>query len=135
MPAMGDIASFSSPTASTVVTLTGVSPSGGDGSTAVWRANSLGASPALRPKLELTFRDNGDKTARKGYISFSFPYTYTDTNTGLTSVRAMIPFRTEVNIPNVVPDSVLDDAVNVWSWAMAADQLPVLSLIARVAPT
>lgn len=109
MPSMANIAAKNA--AAATVTFTALVPASGDKASALWRPESLGASPSLRPKLEARAQSNGPKTARRVEIVLVVPYVQTDVASGLASVAASIPFRVEATVPSVVPDSVVADAV------------------------
>lgn len=78
---------------------------------AIWRADSLGGSPNLRPRFEFLTRPSGGKDARKAQLHLYVPWTSTNTTTGITSVVAQVPFHVDITLPTAVPDSTMADAV------------------------
>jgi hypothetical protein len=89
----------------TDVTYTAVVASGGDKSPAVWRDNSFGGTSGQRPELRVSSRANGDNTARRVDLQFTYPSLYTDTSTGLTNVSARANFTASAVIPGNMPDT------------------------------
>lgn len=109
MPQAANISALNA--AGTAVVFNTLVPASGDKSAALWRPEAIGASPALRPRLEIKAQANGAKTARRVELYMNVPYTRTDTASGITSVAATMPFRVEATLPGIVPDAVLADAV------------------------
>lgn len=70
----------------TDIVWTGISPSSGDGTQAIWRSQTVGTAPAHQPEIRLASReaDGGKKRALRAY--FLYPMIATDTTTGVTSV-------------------------------------------------
>lgn len=60
--------------------------SGGDKSPALWRQDAAAGYPGQKPRLSISSRDNGDKTARRVDGTYIFPSVYTDTATSTTKV-------------------------------------------------
>jgi len=96
---------------STNITYTGVVPSAGDKSPAVWRANGLGGSIGQRPELRLKSFANGNSQLRKLEASFSYPSTFTDASTGRVSVAERLNYTLTVAVPVTMPDATLVEAV------------------------
>lgn len=94
----------------TVVLFTGLVPSAGDGSAALWRAESIGASSLYRPRLEIKTKSNGTKDARRIEIDLNVPYVEVST-TGSSTVRANMPFKFVGTIPAMVPDQASANAI------------------------
>jgi len=110
MPALADIV-VKKADGSTDVTFTGVVPSAGDKTPAVWRSNSAGGAIGQRPELRLQSSSNGDGSARKMVANFSFPSLFTDTSTGRVSVDKRLNFTLSVAVPVEMPDADLAEAV------------------------
>lgn len=72
MPNLGNI-TIKKADGTTDVLFTGVSPSAGDKSPAIFRSNSVGSSVLARPELRVTAQNNGTNTARRIKIDFSYP--------------------------------------------------------------
>lgn len=96
----------------TDVTFTALQPSSGDGVSAVWRCESVGAAAGLRPTLTLSSRWNGPRTARRVDAVFQYPQVFTDTATGLSAVRNRTVLNVSGVIPSEMPDSDLAEAIN-----------------------
>jgi hypothetical protein len=88
----------------TDVTYSLVSASGGDKSPAIWRNNSATGTPGQRPELRVSSRNNGDNTARRVEIQFTYPSVYTDTATSTTKVGARANFSGSFVMPGTMPD-------------------------------
>lgn len=87
-------------------------PSSGDGVPARWRADALGTASAFKPELMMTARDNGQKTARRVDLTFTWVYTYTDTATSLVAVKAKAPATLTFALPVEMPDTQVNEAVD-----------------------
>jgi hypothetical protein len=88
----------------TDVTYSLVAASGGDKSPAIWRNNSATGTPGQRPELRVSSRNNGDNTARRVEIQFTYPSVYTDTATSTTKVGARANFSGSFVMPGTMPD-------------------------------
>jgi len=95
----------------TNVTYTALQPASGDGVAAVWRNEAAGTSSAVKPAVSMSSRWNGPKTARRVDVSFVYPHTYTDANTGLVLVKDKVPVTLSAVVPAAVPDTVVAEAV------------------------
>lgn len=104
MPSMANI-TIKKDDGSTDVTYTAVVASGGDKSPAIWRNNSASGTPGQRPELRVSSRNNGDNTARRVEIQFTYPSVYTDTATSTTKVGARANFSGSFVMPGTMPDA------------------------------
>lgn len=86
MPNMADI-TIKKADGTTDITYTALAPSAGDKTPATWRTESVGTVAANRPVLMITSKSSSDKLARIVEGKLSYPETFTDSTTGLTSVR------------------------------------------------
>lgn len=87
MPSMADI-TVKKYDGTTDIVWTAKVPSAGDKAAALWRSETVGGGVAIgMPELRVTTQYNGDKTARRGTVSFSYPIVGTDVNTGLSVVQ------------------------------------------------
>lgn len=95
----------------TDVVYTGVVPSAGDKSPAVWRSNSVGTAIAFRPELRLSSQSNGNRTLRRLEGSFTYPTTVVD-SAGKTSVadRGFINF--SIGVPQGMPDADVGEFIS-----------------------
>jgi hypothetical protein len=78
---------------------------------AQWRSETAGAAAALRPTFQIRSEWNGPRTARRIDYSYQYPYTVTDANTGVTSVKARVPLSGSMTVPAEIPDAVVAEAV------------------------
>lgn len=108
MPAMANISVLSG--AAATVVYVAASPSAGDRSPAVWRANALSVKLDGRPTFTCLTRDNGKRTARHLSMTYKFPVSYTDSTTGLTTVFASVPISVECTLPTNLSTTILTDA-------------------------
>lgn len=81
-----------------------VAASGGDKTPAAWRNESATGTIGQRPTFLCSSRWSGDRQSRRLDMKGSFPSVYTDTNSGLTQVRATAV----MNASLVVPVTMLD---------------------------
>lgn len=86
MPTMADI-TVKKADGTTNVVYTAVKPSAGDRVPAIWRSNSAAAFGAGKPELQCIARDASNGAQRVVTWKLVMPETYTDTTTGLVSVR------------------------------------------------
>jgi hypothetical protein len=95
----------------TDVVYTGVVPSAGDKSPAVWRSNSVGAAMAFRPEFRLTSQSNANRTLRRVEGTYTYPTTATD-SAGKTVVadRGFINF--SAGVPQSMPDADVNEFVS-----------------------
>lgn len=110
MPSMANIV-VKKADGTTDVTYTALQPASGDGVAAVWRNEAAGTSSAVKPTVSMSSRWNGPKTARRIDVSFVYPHTYTDANTGLALVKDKVPVTLSAVVPAAVPDTVVAEAV------------------------
>lgn len=59
----------------TDITYTGVVPSAGDKTQAIWRSQTVGSAAAHQPEIRVTSRGNGPGSARRVDVQFSYPST------------------------------------------------------------
>lgn len=85
MPAISNI-TIKKDNGTTDVVFTGVQPSSGDGTPAVWKATSVGSAPAHQPELRLLSREASKGVKRALRSTFSYPQVATNSTTGLTTV-------------------------------------------------
>lgn len=94
--------------AGTDVIYVAATASAGDKSPAVWRYNEASPVIGLRPKLQLTTRDNARKDGRVIEGSFSFPVTTTVGS--VTTLQATVPLRFSGTLPTNVDSATVEDA-------------------------
>lgn len=107
MPNMADI-TIKKADGTTDIIYTALAPSAGDKTPATWRTESVGTVAANRPVLTVTSKSSQDKMARIVEGSLSYPETFTDTTTGLTSVR----LRESFTWKNIIRTDAADATTN-----------------------
>lgn len=95
----------------TDIVYTAVQPASGDGGFAIWRNENTSVPQAFRPTLKMRVTDNGPKTARKPHLEYRYPFTYTDSTTGLTKQSELVLSSGDFLIPSEVPDATVAEAV------------------------
>jgi len=117
----------------TDITYTAMIPSAGDKSAAIWRANSVGTAPALRPEFQCLSQPNGPKTARRVNSKFSFPSLVTGTD-GKVTVADRVIIEVSAVIPQGMADTDVGEAVS-QGLNLAASALMKDTVKAGFAPT
>lgn len=106
MPAIGNITVLNAAAANVVYTA--ATPSAGDKSPAVWRANSLSAIVGNRPRFTVATRDNSRQNGRVFEASFSFPVL--QHISGVETVVAKVPMTVSGTLPTNVDSAAVNDA-------------------------
>lgn len=70
----------------TDIIYTGVSPSSGDSSPAIWKSQTVGVAPAHQPEFRLAARDGQGGVRRAMRSTYVYPQIATNSTTSLTSV-------------------------------------------------
>lgn len=86
MPAMANI-TVKKADGTTDIVYTALTPSSGDRTKAVWRVESIGTIAGNRPVLEVSSKATANGQARIVEGKLMYPETFTDTTTGIISVR------------------------------------------------
>jgi hypothetical protein len=110
MPTMADIV-VKKADGTTNVTFAALNPSSGDTVSALWRQETMGTAAGLRATFSSRSQWNGPRTARRVESQFQYPFTVTDSTTGVTSVLARVPISISITVPVDVPDTVVAEAV------------------------
>jgi hypothetical protein len=108
MPSMANITVLDRAGANVVYTA--ATPSAGDRSPAVWRANALSAILGNRPVFSILSRDNTRKNGRHFTAHFRFPVTYVDATSGLEKVIGIVPISLEMTVPTNLEEHPIEDA-------------------------
>jgi hypothetical protein len=98
---------------STDIIYDALTPSGGDGTPAVWRQDTgqaAGFPSGLRPWLKIATQNNGPKTARQVSYEFVRPYAVQDSTTTLYSAKDQVVFKGTMSLPNAIPAGDLKEA-------------------------
>jgi len=113
MPAMANLV-VKKADGTTDITFNQLAAASGDGSRAVWRADSsapVGLPVGLRQTFSVGSTWNGPKTARRIAFEFAYPYATQDTTTSLYSARDRVVFNQNgATFPAGIPSSVLSEA-------------------------
>lgn len=119
----------------TDVVFSPMTPSSGDSTAAMWRAEAIGGGVSSnKPVFTMKTQNNGARTARRAELYFSYPRFVTDTTTNTTRVVSNVPVNVTVTIPNNVPDTEIANAVALFTNLMAS-ALIKSSLTVGFAPT
>lgn len=108
MPNMADI-SVKKADGTTNVVYTAVKPSAGDKVAAIWRATTGATFGAGKPELQCVSRDAANGTQRVVSWKLVMPETYTDTTTGLVSVRFKDVASSVYTVDQRIADSLHDE--------------------------
>lgn len=103
----------------TAITWTGLQPSSGDGTAAVWKSLTIGSAQAHQPELRLSAREGGNGVTRVLRSTASYPQIATDTSTGLTSVVRKARFSCEWVFEKDMPQVDVDEFVHQVAACMA----------------
>lgn len=97
----------------TAITWTGVQPSSGDGTPAVWKSQSVGNAQAHQPELRLLGKAHDAGRKRLLRCTAVYPSLQTDSTTGLTTVRgAAGRFEGSWIIDPTMPQADVDEFVS-----------------------
>lgn len=107
MPAMANFVAKSISLAD--VTFVALTPSGGDGTTAVWRVADSLKSPTLQTQATLKASPTADKKGRRCIYEFVAHYTSGDVALGTTQVLARMPLKLEIIVPLTMPAAIAAD--------------------------
>jgi len=110
MPALANIV-VKKADGTTDVTYTGIVPSAGDKTPAVWRQNSYGGSIGQRPELRMQTSSNGDASSRRVVINFTYPSLFTDTTTSRVQIDKRLNFTLTGAVPVEMTDTDLNEAI------------------------
>lgn len=111
----------------TDIVYTGVQPSSGDNSAAVWKSQTVGTASAHQPELRVLAREAQRGAKREIRATYKYPQIATNTTTGVTSVIDSASFAgswtvsknmsaTDVNefasqVANLIASSLMKDIV------------------------
>jgi len=109
MPNLGNI-TIKKADGTTDVLFTGVSPSAGDKSPAIFRSNSVGSSVLARPELRVTAQNNGTNTARRIKIDFTYPQVADNIVAGTRQVVGRANFSLTGIVPVAMDDEIVTEA-------------------------
>jgi len=95
----------------TSMTYTGVQPSSGDGTPAIWKSQAVGNAQAHQPELRLSARDSANGTSRTLRATGVYPSISTDSTTGITTVTKRSRFSAEWVFDKDTPQTDVDEFV------------------------
>lgn len=91
----------------TDVVYTGVVPSAGEKSPAIWRNQTVGTASAHQPQVSMTSRFNGARTARRIDVALTYPSLVTGSDG-----KVSISDRVVLNLSGVIPQGMVTTDVN-----------------------
>lgn len=95
----------------TDIVYTSMTPSAGDKTPAIWRANTVGDSVALRPEFRAIGMPSPDGARRTLKTNLVFPVVVTDNASGLKKVAGYITQVTESKIFLAADDATVAEAI------------------------
>lgn len=95
----------------TDIVYTSMTPSAGDKTPAIWRANTVGDSVALRPEFRAVGMPSPDGARRTLKTNLVFPVVVTDNASGLKKVAGYITQVVETKIFLAADDATVAEAV------------------------
>lgn len=96
----------------TDIVYTGVAPSSGDGSPAIWKAQTVGSAPAHQPEFRLAAHDGSKGGKRVLRSTYQYPQIATNTTTGITSVMDRASADTNWNFPKGMSQTDINEFVS-----------------------
>lgn len=108
MPALANI-TVKKNDGTTDITYTGVVPSSGDGTPAVWRSATVGTAPAHQPELRVSAREGGNGKNRVVRVTYQYPQIATNSTTGVTTVIEKAALSVELTVPKNMAQTVIDE--------------------------
>lgn len=96
----------------TDITYTGVVPSSGEKSPAIWRSLTVGTAAAHQPEFRMTSRANGTSTGRRFDVHAQYPTLVTSPADGRISVADRVVFDLSVLVPLNMATTDVNEAVS-----------------------
>ena len=103
----------------TTITWTGLQPSSGDGTAAVWKSLTIGNAQAHQPELRLSAREGNSGSSRVLRVTAQYPQIQTDSTTGITSVVRKARYAAEFVFEKDMPQADVDEFVTQVTGAQA----------------
>lgn len=119
MPSMANI-TVKKNDGTTDIVYTGVSPSSGDATAAIWKSQTVGSAPAHQPEFRLTGRDASSGLKRALRSTYVYPQIATDTTTSLTSVVDRAQADTNWNFPKGMSQADINEFVSQYANMLVA---------------
>lgn len=104
----------------TDITFTGIQPSSGDGTPAVWKSQTVGSAPAHQPEFRLTSREAKRGVSRALRSTFMYPQIATNSTTGITSVVEKAMASTDWEIPKSMTQADINEFASQYANLLAA---------------
>lgn len=86
-------------------------PASGDSTPARWRVDAIGTVPANRPVFTVMSKSASNGATRVVSGKLVFPEVYTDSTTGLISVRSSVSLSVDCRVPQILTDTTIAEAV------------------------
>lgn len=119
MPALANI-TVKKNDGTTDIVYTGLVPSSGDGTAAVWKSQTVGSAQAHQPELRLASREGGNGQSRALRSTYQYPQISTDSTTSLTSVVNKASASTDWSFPKGMPQADINEFVSQYANLMVA---------------
>lgn len=110
MPAIADL-TVKKYDGTTNIVYSGVQPSSGDGTPAVWKSQTVGTANAHQPEFRLAAKEGSNGAKRNSRVTFQYPQIATNTTTGVTSVIDRFSADVNVSCPKGMTQSDINEAV------------------------
>lgn len=104
----------------TDIIYTKMQPSSGDGTSAVWKATSVGTSPAHQPEMRLNAKESDAGRSRAVRTTYAYPQVATNTTTSMTSVVSRAAASTDWRFPKDMPQSDINEFVSQYANLMVS---------------
>lgn len=85
-------------------------PASGDSTPARWRVDAIGTVPGNRPVLTVNSKSASQGNTRVVSGKLVYPETFTDSTTGLISVRSSVSLSFECRVPQLLTDTTIGEA-------------------------
>lgn len=108
MPSLADI-TVKKNDGTTDITYSGVQPSSGDGSPAIWKSATVGYAAAHQPEFRLSSKDGARGSRRVVRATFKYPQLSYDTTTSLFSLVDTSTFMGEWVMPKTMNQADIDE--------------------------
>lgn len=96
----------------TDIVWTGIQPSSGDGTAAIWKSQTVGNAPAHQPEMRLSAREGGNGQSRVLRLTAFYPSLATNTTTGLTAAYLRNRFVGEWTLDKSAPQTDTDEFIS-----------------------
>lgn len=91
---------------------TGIQPSSGDGTPAIWKSQTVGNAPAHQPEMRLFGREGNNGGSRVLRLTAFYPSLSTNSTTGLTTAYTRNRFVGEWTLDKNSPQTDIDEFVS-----------------------